>query len=169
MASKRAAPNDSPATPDIARRSKRLAKIVEEKPNDSASVSHSSTILSKKPMQEYRDSGSENEEFSDLVLDVDGDLYGPDPRLRQNLFNWHGNKTAEEDFDENMEEEVAENDDVDYFLNVAHISNTNERAKEEEKKINISSDILENGLKNMNLRLKFFESSNTGWLETVRP
>ncbi|KAM0523846.1 hypothetical protein ACHAPE_001098 [Trichoderma viride] len=165
MASKRAASNVPPAT-GITRRSKRLAKIVEEKPNDSASVSHSSTVLSKKPTQEYRDSTFENKEFSDLVSDVDEDLYGLDLRLRRNPFNWHGNKTTE-NMVENMEEEVDENDDEDCFMNAAHISDTNERANEDEKTTEISSDILENGLKNMNLPPKLFESSNTDWLEIM--
>ncbi|KAL7926005.1 hypothetical protein ACQKWADRAFT_309614 [Trichoderma austrokoningii] len=72
--------------------------------------------------------------------------------------------------DENIEEEVVENDDEGYFINVAHISDTNKRAeeeKEEEKIFEISSEIIENGLKNMNLPPKLFESSNTDWLEII--
>ncbi|UKZ65873.1 uncharacterized protein TrAtP1_007062 [Trichoderma atroviride] len=60
-----------------------------------------------------------------------------------------------------MEEEVAENDDEDCFMNAAHISDANERANEDEKTIEISSDMIENSLKNMNLPPKLFESSNT--------
>ncbi|KAL6904929.1 hypothetical protein GGI43DRAFT_432213 [Trichoderma evansii] len=181
MAPKRAASNVPLATPGPARRSKRLAKIVEEKPIDSliylpttASASHQGTILSKMPMQEYSDSTLEDKEFSDLVSNDDENLYGLDLKLLKDPFSWHDNKTLEEDFDEDMdedmEEDVAEDDYEDCSMNKVHISDTNEMVKEEkeeQKTFEFFSEILENGLKDMNLPPNLFESSCTDWLETM--